>query len=195
MTKRSSLTLRQILLLSCCACFILALYSLSLFIGKFLEQYQKENILTSVERNLPELTFLFHNQIEAKTLAQMGTAHYLDYHLATLPLLNYERGELEQLRKERPLDETATKRWQFISKENRLEFKSHKKAKNGGFHEIEEKLIRTVQIDENDLQAILDTLEGADSSRPLLRIKRLNLEKIHDAPRYTLYLELWRKEL
>jgi len=195
MNLRSRFTLRQVLLLGCSFCFLLALLSLTLFAAAFLEQYRKEKILSSVERNLPELSSLFDNQLKAKSSIETGTEHYLDCHLSSLPLLNYERGALELLLKQRPLSEGEAKRLQFITKENRLQFQSHRKLENGGFHEIEEKLLHTVQIDENDLQAILDKIDGVGNSPSLLRIKRLSLEKIPDAPRYTLYLELWRKEL
>ena len=76
--------------------------------------------------------------------------------------------------------------------ENFLSFHPHKKIPNGSFQEIEEKLLHTVQIDENDLPIILEKIEGAPGAP--LRIKRLNLEKRSDALTYNLYLELWRKE-
>lgn len=195
MTLRTRLTFRQLLLFCSSICLVLTLLFGVSFSCKFIDQYRKERILSAVERNLDELSSLSKKQREAESLAQTENAHYLETHLTSLPFLNYERGALKLLRKQRSLNQEEARRWHFITKENYLKFRSNKKIENGSFHEIEEKLIHTVQIDENDLQVLLEKIEGNTHSRPPLRIKRLSLEKIHDAPRYTLNLELWRKDI
>ena len=187
-----SLNAKQILLFVSSLSFILTCIFSASFVTGFLDHFQKEKTLSSIEKNLPELTWLFQQQLE--TRSSVSSAENWQDYLASIPLLNYERGSLELIRKQRPLTEEEMRRWRFLTKENHLQFHTHRKSKNGPFQESEERLSHTVQIDENDLQAILEAIEGTSPRLPL-RIKKITLEKIHNTPRYTLYLELWRKEL
>jgi hypothetical protein len=191
---KTYLTPRYLLPFICLGALCLTLLCMVSFTSTFLGQYQSEKALSSLEGDLEEYLYISQMKRKAEKVAEMGLATSLDPIFSCLPLLNIERGSLELAEKNGALSPEETRRLHFIEKENHLLFRSHKKVENGLFHDVEEKLIHTVQIDENDLATILRKIEGASDYQPSLRIKRLNLERQHDAPHYNLYLELWRKE-
>jgi len=172
----------------CITGFVLTAVCSVFFCLQFMKQYEWEKRLSSIENNLDELSSVFTERSLAQDIAQKANPSYLQNSFSQLHLLNLERGSLELLDKRKGLSEEEKRRLRFITDENFLSFRSHKKFAS----EVEEKLIHTVQIDENDLPKILNQLEGSRESS--IRIKRLHLERVPSASNYNLYLELWRKE-
>jgi hypothetical protein len=154
----------------------------AVFFGmRFSKQYQWEKKLASIEKTMSGLPVI-------KVDATEKDPHFLQTSFSQLPLLNLERGSLELLATKRELNENEKRRLQFIDEENFILFRSQKKT--GSM--VEEKLLHTVQIDENDLPRVLEILEGNPESS--IRIKRLHLEKHPSHSNYNLYLELWLKD-
>lgn len=173
-------------------CVMVSLVCVVSFSIRFLEQYSLEKKLSSIEKNLENLSHIAKDKKRAEEITKNGDPLYLQNAFSSLPLLNFERGALELAQKSRPLSEEETRRFHFLTKENLFCFKSHRKVSCGSFHEVEEKLISTVQIDENDLPKILAKLENTSACS--IRIKRCFLERHDHFPTFNLYLELWRKE-
>lgn len=176
----------------CIVLLVLALAS-GISLGlRFFEQNGWQQKLSSVEKRLDDLALVSKEKRKSEEIAQKADPSYLQNSVCPLPLLNLERGSLELLQKKQELSDPEKKRFHYLTQENFLSFQSGKKIALGAFHEVEEKLRSTVQVDEYDLAKILDAIEN--TSQASLRIKRLHLEKHPMLPLYTLYLELWRKE-
>ena len=174
--------------LFCIVGFVLTAVCATFFGMQFIKQSEWEKRLTAIENNLNDLASVFTERCLAQEIAQKANPSYLQNSLSQMHLLNLERGSLELLEKRKGLSEEEKRRLRFITEENFLSFRSHKKTGS----EVEEKLTHTVQIDENDLPKILKQLEGTPESS--IRIKRLHLERKPSSSNYNLYLELWRKE-
>ncbi len=196
MNWRSPFSSQQIPLACCLVSAALALLFAVSFFYKATGIYVSERKLSSIEKDIPKLATLSLSKQQAETAAKKANRQNLEKDLASLSLLNIERGSLELLARKRPLSESEARRLYFIQKENVLCFKPYRKIENGLCKEIEEKLIHTVEIDADDLQLLLEKIEGKQNTteQSSLRIHRLTLEKVEQAPHYTLHLELWRKE-
>lgn len=173
--------------LLCVIGFALTLFCALFFGVEFYRHYKWEKELSSIENRLHEFSSIFKEKGLAEQIAKKANPSFLENTFSHLNLLNLERGHLELQEKRKGLSEEEKRRLHFLTEENFLSFRSHKKTSS----EVEEKLARTVQIDENDLPEILKRIENPESS---IRIKRLYLERRPSSSNYNLYLELWRKE-
>jgi hypothetical protein len=184
--RRIGEVMKQFLL--CTTCLTLTTICAVFFGVQYLNQYEWEKKLSSIESHLNELSSIFNERKLAQQAAQRINPSFLQNALSQIHLLNIERGSLELKERRKGLTEEEKRRLRFITEENFLVFRSHKKIAS----DIEEKLTHTVQIDENDLPKILKQLEG--SPELPIRIKRMHIERRPSSSNYNLYLELWRKE-
>ena len=174
----------QLKIILCVSSLVMTIACGVFFGMRFFKQWQWEKKLASIENIIGSFP-----QLKVETAEH--DPQFLPNSFSQLPLLNIERGSLELVANTRELSDNEKRRLQFINEENIISFRSQKRAGS----QIEEKLLHTVQIDENDLPRILEILEGNPSNH--VRIKRLNLEKHPSHSTYNLYLELyriWRKD-
>ncbi|MBS3905190.1 MAG: hypothetical protein KGZ39_07680 [Simkania sp.] len=188
---------RHLTTIGCAISGSLAIFSAISFFYQATIVYRNDRTLSSIERDLPKLTAFSQAKHQAETMAQKADPKYLEKHLSSLQFLNLERGSLELLEKKNVLNEQAAKRLYFLRNDNTIHLQTHKKITTGLCREIKEILSHPIEIDEKDLPSILEELEGKETQleKPPLRIYCFSLEKKETSPHYTLYFELWRKEL
>lgn len=106
--------------------------------------------------------------------------YFLDHELESHPLLSREIDFLDALSLHPALKDRTelNKRLAFLSgDDNRLTFVEETIRSTHAWKETHEKLLHPVQIDEEDLQRLLKTIEGEGEMRPQLLISDLKLNK------------------
>lgn len=111
---------------------------------------------------------------------------YIDKHLESIALLENEIDALQKIADQSHIvdDEIVKKRLDFLNTTNKLTFSEGVVQSYPHFHETLETLVRTVEINENDLLEILTKIEGtpigsviSPPNRPQLLITELKLDR------------------
>lgn len=168
--------------------FLVSLWNLS---SRMFFLWEKEKKLSFVEKHLSELSFFYESRKKKIQLANLFKHSDLDETFKSISLLNLEKGLLLLDDTRGILSLEKQERLAFIEKNNRFQFQSLEKLPNGTSYEIHEKLLFPVEIEAEDLPKILSLIE----EKTPLRIKTLRLEKQIGTLNYSLYFELWRKEI
>jgi hypothetical protein len=103
---------------------------------------------------------------------------FVDRELETLELLGDERRELERLLEEEPglPSKEVLGRLERL-RANGVMFAEEKVVRKGGVMEVEERLVRAVEVDMDDVKAVLDRVEGVGQGRPQMIVTEFGLRR------------------
>lgn len=174
----SKIPLNRLILYGC----LIACLPLLFLIPYFSAKRSTYEALAAKERSLYEEIILLETRQAGNrsiyTQFKEANRDYLNEEVDPLPLL---QRELKQLREERSyLDARLTKRMEFLEKSNRINFSQGNIVNYQTFQEHLETLKQPVEVDGDDVSAILFRIEGIPNSppeRPQILVTKFHLER------------------
>lgn len=174
----SKIPLNRLILYGC----LIACFPLLLLLPYFSQKRSNYEALEAKERHLyEEITLLDTRQAGNRSITtnyKEANRDYIDEEVTHLPLL---QSELKQLKDERGyLDARLTKRMEFLEKNNHLDFSQGNIVNYQTFQEHLETLKQPVEVDGDDVSAILFKIEGIPESppdKPQILFTKFHLER------------------
>lgn len=165
--------------------YVIATFFIPLILTFFLLQQKQQNLLLKRDKIQMILQKARKQQPKREAVVNFLKKHtdvdesYVENTIESLSFLNCEKERLKPVVSHPAFkEETLTKRFEFLNNgKNNLEFLEEQPKKTTLCKETVIKQKRPIEIDKNDLIALLNLIENSEEKKPQLLIQHIALEK------------------